>query len=92
MNLKCGFQREKDIRSGKLDSERPSFEELTGWLGRIPKTWLPALLLKVVDMCERQHVFVEGGLVRAVSKCVEQAKEPIGMRRAEVEKGKDQSK
>lgn len=74
------FQKEKDIRAGKLDADRPSFEELTGWLSRVPSTWLPALLIRVVQLCEHEKVFQDGGLERTVAKVVADSKKPIGLR------------
>lgn len=74
------FEREKKIRKGELDHERPSYGELTGWIGRVPISQLPALLCRVVELCERQKVFQEGGLERIVARVVEQCKKPIGLR------------
>ncbi len=50
------FQRAKEIRAG--EHELPMFDELTGWLERAPKTWLPALLVRVVALCFIRKVFV----------------------------------
>lgn len=51
------FQRERDIRAGKLDKEVPGYEEITGWIGRVPMTWLPGLLISVVKQCMARKVF-----------------------------------
>jgi len=51
------FQREKDIRSGKLDKEIPGYEEITGWLGRVPMTWLAGILNAAVKQCIARKVF-----------------------------------
>lgn len=74
------FERTKKIRSGELDKEMPPFEELVQWLSRIPKTWLPSLLIRLTDRCERERVFVEGGLKRVVDKAVKDSKLPLGLR------------
>ena len=60
------------IRDGKLDNEMPCFEELTGWLQRVPMTWLPALLSHTVHQCVLQGVFQDGKLVEHV-KAAEKA-------------------
>lgn len=77
------FQRERDIRAGKMDAERPSFEEITGWFGRVPKTWLPGLLIRIVEISERNKVFKEGGLEKTVARIVEDCKKPMGLRSAQ---------
>lgn len=68
------FQREKDIRAGKLDDEMPGYEELTGWLQRIPKTWLPGLLANVTHQCVVQNIFQDGKLLPFVERAELQAK------------------
>lgn len=62
------FEREKAIRRGDLDDEMPGFSELTGWLQRVPITWLPGLLVRTVAMCVIRGVFKDGGMERAVQR------------------------
>jgi hypothetical protein len=75
------FSKSKAIRAGKLDSERPSYDEISGWMGRVPKTWLPALLVRIVMLCEGNKVFQEGGLEKVVAKAKADAKDPTWMLR-----------
>lgn len=51
------YQRSRDIRSGKVDGGMPSYEELTGWLQRIPETWLPSLLMRISMHCSIAKTF-----------------------------------
>jgi len=61
------FQRERDIRSGKLDKELPGYEEITGWIGRVPMTWLPGILASVTKQCVARKVFKDNAaLLRTV--------------------------
>lgn len=62
------FKRAKAIRRGELDDEMPDYEELTGWMQRVPITWLPGILAQVVTSCVANGVFKEGGLMRFVDK------------------------
>lgn len=57
------FERAAAIRRGDLDGELPMYEELTGWLQRVPITWLPGLLARTVTMCVIRRVFQLGKLV-----------------------------
>lgn len=82
------FKREREIREGKLDNEMPGFEELTGWLHRVPMTWLPALLASCVHQCVLQGVFQEGRLVEVVKGAEERAKDPTSILRKESPAGK----
>lgn len=67
------FQREKDIRSGKLDKELPGYEEITGWLGRVPQTWLPGLLVNAVKQCLARKVFKDKeALLRVAENAMEE--------------------
>lgn len=75
------FERAKLIRAGKLDGEMPDFEELTGWLQRVPMTWLPALLAACVHQCVIQGVFQEGRLIDLVKAAEERAKDPTSILR-----------
>jgi len=63
------FQREKDIRFGKLDKEIPGYEEITGWLSRVPMTWLAGILNVAVKQCIARKVFKNNeSLLRFVEK------------------------
>ena len=59
------FERVSKIRKGELDSERPTYEELTGWIHRVPVTQLPGLLLHVVACCLSSPVFASDDKLRA---------------------------
>lgn len=54
------FSKAKSIRSG--EGELPAFEELTGWIQRVPDTWLPSLLLRVATLCFARGVFAGDGI------------------------------
>lgn len=51
------FEREKLIRSGKLDDQMPSYEELTGWLQRVSISFVPALMCKAIEAAAIRKVF-----------------------------------
>jgi len=51
------FEREKLIRSGRLDDHMPSYEELTGWLQRVSITYLPALMARTIEAAAIRKVF-----------------------------------
>lgn len=70
------FQRAQDIRAGKLDDQMPMYEELTGWLQRVPVTWLPGLLIRVVSLCVICRVFKDGGIQKVVASTIETAGTP----------------
>ena len=72
------FAKEKAIRKGELPL--PSFNELTSWLGVVPKTWLPALLIRIVQLCALNKVFNDGGLVKVVQDIENKTQKPIGLR------------
>lgn len=66
------FNEEKEIREGKRDAFMPGFEVLTGWLQRVPLTWLPSLLIHVVSHCVRRKVFKDTeALIRTVRNIAE---------------------
>ena len=67
------YERAKAIRRGELDDEMPQYEELTGWIQRVPITWLPWILRQVVTCCVVRCVFQSGGLLRFVTSVSEQA-------------------
>lgn len=64
------FEKEKMIRDGKLDSEMPGYEELTGWFQRVPATWLPGLLSSCVRQCVKRSIFKPGGIQRIVNGAI----------------------
>jgi hypothetical protein len=79
------FEKAKLIREGKLDDELPDYEELTGWLQRVPVTWLPSLLSACVHQCVVQGVFREGGLAQFVKSAEERSADPTSiLRKSEV--------
>jgi hypothetical protein len=75
------FSRSREIYEGKHDSEMPGFSEISAWIGRVPKTWLPALLIRIVKACEHQKVFQPGGLEKVVASAKEAANNPLWMLR-----------
>ncbi len=75
------FERAKLIRAGKLDNAMPDFEELTGWLQRVPMTWLPALLAASVHQCVIQDVFQPGRLLELVKNAEARASDPTSILR-----------
>lgn len=77
------FERAKKIRAGELDAEMPSFEELTGWLERVPQTWLPAILSACATQCAVQKVFQPGAMVKKVGVAEARAQQTDWMLRNE---------
>lgn len=76
------FEKASQIRKGELDDEMPSYEELTGWMQRVPETWLPGLVMRVVSMAVIRGVFADGGLEKTVERAKQQAIEhPQGVLR-----------
>lgn len=67
------FDKANQIRSGELDDQLPDYEEMTGWFQRAPMTWLPGLLIAVVQQCILRNVFKEGGLERIVAASIKSA-------------------
>lgn len=68
------FERARLIREGKLDNERPDYDEMTGWIQRFPATMLPGLLSQCVYACVAEDCFVEGGLAVFVARAEQNAK------------------
>lgn len=62
------FEKEKQIRKGELDAELPGYEVLTGWLERVPLTWLPGLFLRLTAICVARGVFQEGGIEKVLER------------------------
>lgn len=52
-----------------------SYSELRLEIENAPRTWLPALLVEIVRQCEKERVFLDGGLVRTVEKIIEKGEE-----------------
>jgi hypothetical protein len=76
------FKEAKEIRAGKLDEKMPGFEVLTGWLQRVPMTWLPSLLVRTVSHCIKRKVFKDSdALMRTVQKAADQAGDETSMLR-----------
>lgn len=76
------FEKASQIRKGALDDEMPSYDELTGWMQRVPETWLPGLLMRLVSMSVIRGVFADGGLEKTVERAKQQALEnPQGVLR-----------
>jgi hypothetical protein len=70
------FQRAFAIRNGELDDEMPTYEELTGWLQRVPDTWLHGLVFRVVSLSVVKNVFnQDGGLERTVERAKQAGKD-----------------
>ena len=67
------IERARQIRAGEIDAELPDYEELSGWLQRVPMTWLPGLLIDTVKQCVVRSVFKDGGLERIVAAAIKQA-------------------
>lgn len=70
------FDKAGKIRRGELDDELPDYEVLTGWIQRLPETWLPGMLFRLVVACELQQVFQEGGMERAIQRARAYARDP----------------
>lgn len=67
--------RVKQILAGELDAQRPPYEEITAWLQRVPMTYLPGLLIVVVQQCVLRKVFKPGGLLGLVKRAALRAGE-----------------
>lgn len=77
------FEKAKAIRRGELDSEIPTFDELRGWIQRVPVTWLPALLAQVITCCVVDNVFQPGKLIAFAKRAEEKAADPNSIFRKE---------
>lgn len=75
------FERAKKIRTGELDAEMPSYDELAGWLQRVPMTWLPGLLRQCVASCVHDDVFQPDALKLFVEVAEREAKDPASILR-----------
>lgn len=54
-------------------SEAGSYEQIHDSFALVPATYLPALLIELVSQCVKRKVFREGGLMKVVSKAIQQA-------------------
>ena len=88
--MKDPFEKAKAIRKGELDSDMPMYAEITGWIQRVPKTWLPALLMHVIHRCVHEKVFQEGGIVRLAEKVIKDSEKPLGLRTHPAKGAKDE--
>ena len=61
------YQRACDIAAGLLDDEMPDYTEITAWLSRVPVTWIPGLLRRLVVIAVMRGVFSDGGLEHTVA-------------------------
>lgn len=62
------FEEASAICRGEKDNELPDHAVLTGWLQRVPKTWLPDLFLRVAVLCIQRAVFSPGGMEAFVER------------------------
>lgn len=75
------FELAKAIRRGEKDDELPDYEVLTGWLQRVPVTWLPAVLGYVVTQCVVRNVFLPGKLLAYCERAELLANDPTSILR-----------
>lgn len=75
------FELAKAIRRGEKDDELPDYEVLTGWLQRVPVTWLPALLAYVVTQCVVRNVFQTGKMLPYCERAELLANDPTSILR-----------
>ena len=69
-------QRNKERREAKAQKEReqirddemPEYEIITGWLQRVPMTWLPDLFFRICVLCIMRGVFQAGGMERVIER------------------------
>lgn len=64
------------IRRGDHDDKLPDYEVLTGWLQRVPLTWLPDLFFRICLACIMRRVFQDGGMDRVIARAKNQASDP----------------
>ena len=75
------FELAKAIRRGERDDALPDYEVLTGWLQRVPLTWLPALLGYVVTQCVVRNVFQPGKILPYCERAELLANDPTSILR-----------
>lgn len=82
MKEQLPFERGAKIRRGELDDELPDYDELTGWLQRVPVTWLRGILARATELCVIREVFQPGKLITFVQRAEQRAAEhPAGVLR-----------
>ena len=74
-------EKAKAIRRGEIDDQLPDYEEMTGWFQRVPVTWLPGLLTRVVSQCVIRKVFQVGKMLPFVERAEGIANDPNSMLR-----------
>lgn len=76
------FEKAKAIRRGELDHEMPMHDELTGWISRMPRTWLGSVLRAVVARMAKEPFFKDDEtLHRYIDNCLAAARDPYSMLR-----------
>lgn len=80
------FEEAAAIRRGERDDDMPDYEVLTGWIQRLPMTWLPGLLVRVAAMCVHRGVYREGGIEAAIERAKALGSDPT----SEVLRGEQQ--
>lgn len=84
------FERARAIRRGELDHEMPAYDELTGWIQRLPKTMLPGVLRQAIQCCILGPVFKDDDhLRRFVDRAIEIANDELAILR-EVPRGESE--
>lgn len=66
------------IRRGENDGDLPDYDVLTGWLQRVPITWLPDLFFRICLFCIARGVFQDGGMDRMIDRAKHEAEDPNG--------------
>jgi len=64
------------IRRGDRDDELPDYDVLTGWLQRVPMTWLPDLFYRICLFCIVRGVFQPGGIELVMERAKKAAEDP----------------
>ena len=85
---KDAYERAAKIRRGEIDDEMPDYEELTGWIQRLPETMIPGMLTRVVHAAVVGNVFADGGLEYCVARAKANAENALSMLRQSIELGK----
>lgn len=78
------YQRAKDIRAGKLDNEMPDYEELTGWIQRMPLTWVGGLLSAIIHRAVLGPFFRDDtALLLFVKRSIDKTRDPNSVFRSD---------
>lgn len=64
------------IRRGDRDDELPDYDVLTGWLQRVPSTWLPDLFYRICLFCILRGVFSPNGMESVIDRAKKAAEDP----------------